>query len=181
MLTIRVSSGEFYTESTGTFTQLPEQTIQMEHSLISISKWESKWHKPFFDGKDKTREETVDYFRCMSITQNVNPLTWLNLSKANEEEIMKYIQDPMTGTTFNERNKYGKGGRQVISSEVIYWEMIELGIPFECERWHINRLFTLIHVCQVKSQGNKKMSRKDLVNQNKMLNAARKGRMGSTG
>ena len=181
MLTIRVPSGEFYTESTGTFTQLPEQTIQMEHSLISISKWESKWHKPFFDGKDKTREETVDYFRCMTITQNVNPLTWLNLSRENEEAIMKYIQDPMTGTTFNERNKHGRGGRQIISSEVIYWQMIESGIPFECERWHINRLFTLIHVCHVKSEGGKKMSRKDLVSQNRMLNAARRGRTGSTG
>lgn len=181
MLTIRVPAGEFYTESTGTFIQLPEQKIQMEHSLISVSKWESKWHKPFFDGKDKTRDETIDYYRCMAVTQNVNPLTWINLSKENEDTIMKYILDPMTGTTFNERNKHGRGGRQVISSEVIYWQMIEAGIPFECERWHINRLFTLIHVCHVKSEGGKKMSRKDLVSQNKMLNAARKGRMGTTG
>ena len=117
----------------------------------------------------------------MAVTQNVNPLTWLNLSKANEEEIMKYIQDPMTGTTFNERNKHGRGGRQIISSEVIYWSMIDLGIPFECEKWHINRLFTLIHVCQIKSKGDKKMSKKDLISQNRALNAARRGRTGSMG
>ena len=181
MLTIKVPAGEFFTESTGSFTQLPEQTLQLEHSLISISKWESKWHKPFFDGKDKTRAETVDYFRCMAVSNNVNPLTWLNLSKENEEQIMKYIQDPMTGTTFHERNKYGRGGHQVISSEVLYWEMIELGIPFECEKWHINRLFTLIKVCQIKQNGEKKMSRKDMISQNRALNAARRGRMGSLG
>ena len=181
MLTIKVPPGEFYKESTGAFIQLPEQTLQMEHSLISISKWESKWHKPFFDGKDKTRAETLDYYKCMTITQNVNPLTWSNLSRENEEEIMKYIQDPMTGTTFNERNKHGRGGHQVISSEVLYWEMIELGIPFECEKWHLNRLLTLIDVCSIKSQPPKKMSQRALMLRNASLNAARRKALHSKG
>lgn len=176
MLTIKTEPSEFWSEKKGEFVNIPGQTIQMEHSLISISKWEAKWHKPFFDGKDRTRAETLDYFRCMAVTPNVNPLTWMNLSPKMEKLILEYIRDPMTGTTFNDRQKkYGSGKRQIISSEVIYWQLIELGIPFEVEKWHINRLFTLIHVCNVKSQGNKNMSRKDLMAQNRALNAARKG------
>ena len=175
MLVIKTEQEEFWSESRGEFVSLPAQTIQMEHSLISISKWESKWHKPFFDGKDRTRKETLDYFRCMAITPNVNPLTWLNLSRETEKLILDYINDPMTGTTFNERKKYGKGKKQILSSEVIYWEMVTLGIPFEAEKWHINRLFTLIKVCDIKQQGSKKMNQKDLMAQNRALNAARKG------
>ena len=180
MLTIKIPAREFFDEKTQTFFTTKEQTLQLEHSLISISKWESKWQKPFLTiNEKKTLEETIDYIKCMTITKNVDPNVYNYLSNENMNEINTYIESPMTATTFSDNTK-GRS-REIITSELIYYWMISLNIPMECQQWHINRLLTLIRVCNVKNTPPKKMSRKDIANRYASLNAARRSKLHSKG
>ena len=157
-----------------------EQKLQLEHSLIALSKWESKWCKPFFTKEEKTYEETIDYIRCMTITANVKPEVYYALTNENVSEVTKYINAPMTATTFSSR-KRGGASREQITSELIYYWMIVFNIPFECEKWHLNRLLTLIRICEVKNEPPKKMSKGALMSRNKSLNAARKKKLNTHG
>lgn len=175
-----IPTSEMYDERTSRFITIPGKEIQVEHSLVSISKWESKWKRPFISDKPMTREQTIDYIRCMTITQNVDPILYYAVSDANIKEIKDYIADPMTATTFRNTSG-GRVNRQIITSEIVYYWMIDLGIPKEFEKWHFNRLMTLIRVCSEKSQGGKKMSRKDVISQYKALNQARRAKSGSKG
>lgn len=155
------------------FKQIKETTIKIEHSLVAISKWESKWHVPFLDDKtEKTPEMMLDYIRCMTISQNVDPDVYYYLTEENIKEINAYIDDPMTATWFNDKNKGGK--KEVITSEVVYYWMIAQQIPPEYDKWHFNRLMTLIRVCSEKNAPGKKMSKKDILSSNRALNEARK-------
>lgn len=180
MLQITIPKSEIFNEDTGEFTYIKEQTLQLEHSLISLSKWESKWCKSFLNTSDKTAEEVLDYVKCMTITQNVNPLAYQFLSAENLKKINEYINAPMTATTFS-NDKTSRRSRDIITSEVLYYDMISLGIPFECQKWHLNRLITLIRVCSVKSQPPKKMGRTELANRNRALNAARRKQLNTRG
>ena len=180
MLKITIPKGELFNEETQEIITCKEQTIQLEHSLVSLSKWESKWHKPFLGKDEKTFEETIDYVRCMTITQNVDPNAYSFLSNKNIEDIKNYIGDPMTATTFFEE-KTGSGKKEIITSEVLYYYMIALNIPFECQKWHLNRLMTLIKVCDIKSQPPKKMGKKATINHYAALNVARRKQLNSKG
>ena len=180
MLHITVPEKEIFNDSTGEFLYVKECTLQLEHSLVSISKWESKWCKPFIHTNDKSYEEVIDYIKCMTITQNVNPLVYRCLSADNIKAINDYINSPMTATTFSNNNN-GKKNREIITSEILYYQMIALGIPFECQKWHLNRLITLIEVCSIKNQPPKKMSRNEIASRNAALNAARRKRLNSKG
>ena len=151
-----------------------EQTLSLEHSLVSISKWESKWHKAFLGKQEKTAEEIIDYIRCMTVTQNVDPEVYLNLPNSVIEQINSYIDDPATATTFYEDNNKRGASRETITSELIYYWMITFGIPFECQKWHLNRLLTLIRVCSIKNSTQKKMGPTELAKRNTALNAARR-------
>lgn len=156
-------------------------TLKLEHSLISLSKWESKWCKPFYSKKAKTAEETIDYVKCMTITPNVDPSVYLKLTQGNLNEILKYIEAPMTATHFSNNEEKGTINRETVTSELIYYWMVALNIPFECEKWHINRLITLIRVCNVKNQPPKKMSKRQIMSRNAALNAARRKQLNSKG
>ena len=145
MLKIFVPSGELFDERTERFITITGRELQLEHSLVSISKWESRWKKPFLGNEVKSREETIDYVRCMTISQNVDPNVYLGLTESNINAVNKYIDEPMTATTF--KNNQRKTNRQIITNEIIYFWMISLGIPMECQKWHLNRLLTLILVC----------------------------------
>lgn len=179
MLTLTLPGVEQFDELTQEFSYTKGQTIQLEHSLLSLSKWESKWEKPFLSKDDKTTEETLDYIRCMTLTQNVDPNIYRNLSKENVEEIKKYIDAPMTATTFSEDK--GPKNREIITAELIYYWMIAQNIPMECQKWHLNKLLTLIRVCSIKNAPSKKMSPKAVMNRNASLNAARRKAMGTRG
>ena len=180
MLRITVPATEIWDEGRQEFIYSKEQTLQLEHSLVSLSKWESKWNKPYLTKDEKTAEETIDYIKCMTLTQNVNPDVYRCLTNDNIDQIHKYINAPMTATTFSEDGKKG-GNREQVTAELMYYWMIALNIPFECQKWHLNRLITLIRVCNVKNQPPKKMSRKDLLSRNASLNAARKKRLNTKG
>lgn len=181
MLHIVIPEGEFFNEKTNEFITTSRVDITLEHSLVSISKWESKWHKPFLGDGEKTDEETIDYIKCMTVSQNIKPEVYKHLTKQNLEDIHNYINDPMTATTINEQKQNSRHKKEIITSEVIYYWMIALNIPFECQRWHINRLLTLIRVCDIKSQPQKKMGRNEILQRNRELNAARKKRLNTRG
>ena len=182
MLQITIPSTEFWDERKEEFIYEKEKTLQLEHSLVSISKWESKWHKAFLTNKEKTTEEIIDYIKCMTITQNVDPNVYSRITNKIIQEIYEYINDPMTATVLNDRNRQGGGGsRETITSELIYYWMIALNIPFECKKWHLNRLLTLIRVCEVKNAPPKKMSKSDLMSRNAALNAARRKQFNTKG
>jgi len=180
MLTITIPAREMFDERTQTFSTTKEQTLQLEHSLVSLSKWESKWCKPFLSKDEKTAEETIDYIKCMTITQNVDPDVYNRLTNANIKMINDYIEAPMTATTFSD-NKQGGGGKEIITSELIYYWMIALTIPMECQKWHLNRLLTLVRVCNIKNTPPKKMNKRDVMNKYASLNAARRQQMNSKG
>lgn len=179
MLLLTIPATELFDDRTQEFISTPEYKLQMEHSLVSLSKWESKWGKPFLSKEPKTAAETIDYIKCMTITQNVNPKVYNSLTAKNIEEINKYIDEPMTATTFNEVNN--TRSREIITSELIYFWMFSLNIPMECQKWHLNRLLTLIRVCNIKNQPPKKMNRREIMNQNAALNAARRKKLNSKG
>lgn len=157
-----------------------ETTIRLEHSLVSMSKWESKWHKPFWSKEEKTEEEIIDYIRCMTLTQNVNPMVYLDLSTDNIKQINAYIDNPMTATTFKQRGG-GKPNRDIITSEVLYYYMFTYNIPVELEKWHLNRLVTLIRVFAAKNEPAKKMSKNEILRNNAALNAERRKKYNSKG
>lgn len=185
MLKITIPGAELWDEIKHEFRDAQPVDICIEHSLVAISKWESKWHKPFLAKDYKmTREELESYVKCMTITQNVADEAYHRLTSKNLEDIKAYIEDPMTATWFS-KNAGGTGGgrrsRETITSELIYYWMIDCGVPMECQKWHINRLLTLIRICNIKAQNGKKMSRKDAASQHALLNEARRKRMGSSG
>ena len=179
MLKITIPEMEFYDEDNNEFIMFNKQVLQLEHSLVSISKWESKWHIPFLDGKDKTLEQIIDYVRCMTITQNVKPEVYNRLTEDNLKAINDYIENPMTATTFSDINQ--RPSREIITSEIIYYWMVSFTIPFECQKWHLNKLLTLIKVCNIKNSPPKKMSRQEILSRNRALNEARKKNLNTMG
>lgn len=183
MLKITIPDTETFDEATQTFNVIKGQTISLEHSLVSISKWESKWHKVYLDKRtDKTAEEVIDYIRCMTLTQNVDPLIYYCIPASEVKRINEYIEDPMTATWFSDEEGGGKGrGGPIITAEVIYYMMIAYQIPFECQKWHLNRLLTLLRVCEVYNRPKKKMRKNQILSRNAKLNAERKKKMGTRG
>lgn len=181
MLQLTIPEQEFFNNDTQEFIHVKAVTIQLEHSLVSVSKWEAKWHKPFLTEDNKTDEELVDYLRCMTITQNVNPYAYYAVSNEQLKKVRAYISDPMTATTFREDKNKPKGKKQIITSEVIYYQMIALNIPMECQKWHLNRLMTLIRVVAIKNQPEKKMKSGDQIRQYADLNNMRRAAMRSKG
>ena len=180
MLQIVIPEREFFDSVKQEFIYLKEQRLVLEHSLISISKWESKWKKPFLSKEGKTIEESRDYVRCMTLNKDVDPSVYTTLSQDVFQRINSYIEDSMTATWFNDKNQK-PGNGPVITSELIYYWMVAFKIPFECEKWHLNRLLTLIKVCELKNAPKKKMKRKDIYAHNAALNAARKRNLGTNG
>lgn len=177
--TIKIPEQELWNETKQEFYYIKPATLQIEHSLVSLSKWESKWHKPFLGKEEKTMEETIDYIRCMTITQNVNPEVYQFITDDVVDQIAEYIEDPMTATWFSSKPK--KLGRDVVTSELIYYWMVIHNIPFECQKWHLNRLITLIRVCNEMNTPKKKRSARQIAKDNAALNAARRKALNSKG
>ena len=181
MLQITIPETELFDEAHQEFIYVNKPvTITLEHSLVSISKWESKWKKPYISEDEKTTEEVIDYVRCMTITQNVDPAVYYALTDENFREIEEYIKDPHTATTIKEIGPTKKNGEGVTSELVYYW-MCAYQIPFEAQKWHFNRLMMLIRIAGIKNSPDKKMNQKDAMMQQSALNAMRRAKNHSKG
>lgn len=181
MLEVKIKGREFWDSVKEEFITTKDVTLHLEHSLISISKWEAKYKRPFLAPEPaKNEEETKYYFLCMSLDKIVDPLVLDSLTEADYNAILDYIRDPMTATTISNQEK-GKANRHILTNEEIYYYMTALNIPFSCEKWHLNRLLTLIEVASIKNAPPKKMSKNAIYQQNAQLNAARRAKLNSKG
>lgn len=181
MLQLTITPPEQWDSKNQVFVYPKGTVLTLEHSLVSLSKWESKWCKPFISRENKTHEESIDYIRCMTITQNVDPKIYDYVSAENLKEVERYIEAPMTATWFSEEKNVGPKNREQITSELIYYWMIAHNIPDKFDKWHLNRLLTLIRVCNAKNQPTRKMSQRELAERNRALNAARKKQFNTRG
>lgn len=181
MLEIEVKAQELWDEEQEEFLYTKPATLRLEHSLISVSKWESKWRKPFLTKTEKTVEESLDYIRCMTLNIQVNNEIYYAISNEQMKLVTDYIDAPMTATTFSQLHNKQSSSAEQITSELIYYWMIALNIPMECQKWHLNRLLTLIRVCEVKNSPPEKMSMTDIMRRNAELNAKRKKQYNTKG
>jgi len=182
MLTIKLSEYEIYNEYINKFTIYPSITIELEHSLVSLYKWEAKWNIPFLHIKDFTAEQYEDYIRCMILKMPSEPTFMLGLTPENAKEIQDYISHPMTATktTNYSKSESSSTKKSIITAEVIYSQMIANNIPFECQYWHLNQLTTLIKVCNIKNNQDK-MPKKEVDQRNAEINAQRRAKYNSKG
>ena len=180
MLELVIPGEEFYNEKTEEFVDTETTTLRLEHSLLSLSKWESFFGKAFLSQTDKTDAEVLAYVKYMVLDENVSDEIFLRLSPANYAEIRDYIQSPQSATVFRDAPSRG-GSRETITSELIYYWMVAMNIPFECQTWHLNRLFALIKICNVKNSKQKKMPRHDVAAKNRELNARRRAELNTSG
>ncbi|MCF0140621.1 MAG: hypothetical protein HUJ78_01145 [Mogibacterium sp.] len=183
MITITVPETEMFDNKENRFFLIKETKIKLEHSLISVSKWESKWKIPFlFKSEEKTVEQTMDYIKCMTIN-DVNENVYSAFTNENFSSVKEYIESPMSATWFREK-KQQKKSSEIITSELIYYWMVLYNIPLECEKWHLNRLLTLIRICSIKAEehiGGNKMSKNSILSENQLINLERRAKFNSRG
>lgn len=181
MLEITIEEGEFHDESTNRIIPIPACTFTLEHSLISMAKWESKWCVPYFGDTPQTRAQNLDYIRCMVIGTIKNDRAFENISFDEMARIQKYILAPMTATTFQQKTRKPNANKEVITAEVIYARMFSHSIPIECQKWHLNRLLTLLKVCDLQGAPKEKMTKKQTAAWNAEQNAARRAKFNTKG
>lgn len=180
MLKIHVPAKEWFDEKNNEFISFDGADLELEHSLLAISEWESKWNKPFLSNEKKTKVEFIDYIRCMTVNK-VDKLTYLSLTSKNVEAVSKYLEEKRTATWFSKKKNTPKHGGEAITSELVYYWMVETGIPFSCDKWNFNRLMTLIEVCNRKNAPQKKRSPNDILAEQARLNAERRKRLNTKG
>lgn len=184
MLELFISGGELYNEKTNEFqtTDTDDIFLTLEHSLVSLSKWEALYQKPFLDASEKTRDETFAYIECMIVDEDYPEDVCDLLTSQHLKTINEYIDSPSTATTFSDFGRNKKIIPQIITSELVYYWMIVHNIPFECQHWHLNKLFALIRLCNIKNDPKpKKLSPREVAERNTALNEARKKQLGTTG
>jgi hypothetical protein len=180
VLIVNVAMQEGYDHQKKEFVTLVGFDLKLEHSLVSLSKWESNFKKPFLSDDPKTEEETLWYIKAMILNKKVPPELFARLKPSHAEAINEYINDTMTATWFNETNNRRRN-TEVITAEIIYYWMIEFGIPVEFQHWHLERLLTLIKVCNQKKTPPKKMSQREILQRQRELNEQRRAQHGTTG
>jgi len=182
MLRIVIKGDEIFDEETNTFGSINDVVVDLEHSLISLSKWESKYQKPFLSKEAKTSDEIFGYLKAMVVSEGVDLDVLYKCSQDNINAIQEYIDSSQSATTFGIMPER-RGPSEVITSELIYYWIVSFNIPFECQYWHLNRLFSLIRICNIKNdpKGGKKMSRTEIAMRNRDLNAKRRAELGTSG
>ncbi len=180
MLRITIEGDESFNDTTQTFESTNDVVLDLEHSLISLSKWESKHQKPFLTPGEKSREEVFDYLKAMVVTPTTDLDALYRCSHEVIGKIQVYIDSSQSATTFGTMPER-RGPGEIITSELIYYWMVSFNIPFDCQYWHVNRLFSLIRICNIKNSKSKKMPRHEIAQRNRELNAKRKADLGTTG
>lgn len=180
MLKLKVLGVEYFSEVSSEFITTQDVDLEVEHSLVSLSKWESKYQFPFLGPKEKTKSEILDYISMMIISKNPPEEILNNFSEKNFKEVTAYIESKQSATTFGDMPTRGARS-EIITSELIYYWMVAFTIPFECENWHLNRLFALIRICNVKQSKPKNVPRHELAQRNRELNEQRKAQLGTSG
>lgn len=180
MLEIIIPETELYDGSKDLFIKTKKTTLRLEHSLVSISKWESKWKKPFLTKEPKTYVQSIDYVRCMTLSQNIDPNVYFAINSDTLKRIEQYIDTDQTATWFSNNEERNRTSEQ-ITSELIYYWMVLYGIPFECQKWHLSRLITLIRICNAKNAQQRKMPKEAILSKNRALNNARRKAMHTKG
>lgn len=175
MLKITIPEKELFDERSSRFVKMEGGTFEIEHSLSALSKWEAAHGVPFLSSSKKTVEDSLDYIRCMTITPDVSPDLYYRIDNTIMQQINDYIESKQTATTIRRIGNKGPN-REIITAEVIYYWMIATGIPSEYDQWHLNKLLTLIEVCNAKANPGKKMSKKDIYAQNRALNESRRAK-----
>jgi hypothetical protein len=180
MLYLEIPGGEYFNDNTQEFSYDDPVTLTMEHSLLSLSKWESIWNKPFMTTDEKTIEETISYAQCMTINK-VSDDVWSRFTQRQANIMQEYIEANKSATTFHEPDAKKGPSREIVTTELIYYWMVAYQIPFEAEKWHLSRLMALIRIAGIKNQKEKKMSKKDVMSRNAALNRARRAKAGTNG
>jgi hypothetical protein len=179
VLQLKIVTAEAFDEGASEFVSANFVMVELEHSLVSLSKWESKWEIPFLGSEAKTSDQVLDYVRMMFSGEEFPEELLQYFTKEHYAEINAYINAKMTATWINE--PMPPVSAEVVTSELIYYWMISLGIPFECEHWHLNRLLMLIKVCNIKNAPDKKLSSREVAQRNRDLNAQRRQELGTKG
>lgn len=180
MLVINLLGQELFNEETQEFSTTENVVLELEHSLISLSKWESKFQKPFLTTTNKSRDEILGYVEAMILNPTYPKDLWTRFSQGNLDDINTYIESSQSATTFGTMpDRRGRG--ETITSELIYYWLVAFNIPFECERWHLNRLFALIRICNLKNGKQKRMSKSEIAQRNRELNMQRRAQFGTSG
>ena len=183
MISITVPKGEVFDSENNIFWRVTKDTtIQLEHSLISLQKWEARWQIPFLTSNDKTLEQTIDYIRCMCLTPNVKEDVFYCIPRSEMNRISDYIKNPMTATTISGRGpKKSPGKRKIITAEVIYYRMITLNIPSEYKKWHLNQLLMLIQVINAENAPKTKRKKHEIMEEYRAINEANKKKYNTKG
>jgi len=181
VLKLTIPGPELFNEKTNEFIKNEAVVLELEHSLVSLSKWESFWEKPFLGNDKKTPEQTLSYLQYMILSPEVSPEVFTRFTDEHIVQVNSYIEAKMTATWFREPPGRKSRNAEVITAELVYYWMISLNIPFECQYWHLNRLLTLIKVCSQKNSAGEKMSKSDLAARNRSLNAERRAKLGTKG
>lgn len=180
MLELLIPSGqELFDEENNRFLYSEEKVLRLEHSLASLSKWEAIHEKPFLGDKEKTPDEIVSYIKCMAVDNNLDDETLNFFTKEHFDTIQAYINRKHSATWFSETRE--RGSSEAVTAELIYYWMSALQIPFECENWNLNKLFNLIKIAGIKNAPEKKMSKSQLAQRNRELNAQRRAALGTSG
>lgn len=180
MLTLIIGD-EYFDEENQTFEIVASAELQLEHSLLSLSKWESKTQKPFLSNAGMTPDELLLYIEAMIISPNYDPAVINRLSDDNMKAINAYIESSESATTFGKSMPESRANAEVVTSELIYYWMVLFQIPFECQTWHLNRLFTLIRICNLKNSKPKKVSPQQMAAERHALNEQRKAQFNTRG
>jgi hypothetical protein len=181
MLTLTIGGTEVFNEEDQTFSVVDSTVLQLEHSLLSLSKWESKTLKPFLSTDKKTPRELELYVEAMIITSDFEPDIVRRFSQKDLDAVNAYINSSESATTFGNMPET-KGRGEIVTSELIYYWMVMFNIPFHpCETWHLNRLLALIRIANIKNSKSKKMSRHELVARNRALNEERRAKLNTRG
>lgn len=185
MLKLVIPALELFDEKNNLFINQDEVTLELEHSLVALAKWESKWEKPFLGSDEKSTEETLDYLRCMTLNPDVPPEVYRRINDDHMAQVNKYLEAKMSATWFTEPKVSGNApvrrSRETITAEIIYYWIVALQLDWEVQHWHLNRLFTLIKVCNQKNAPEKKRPKRDMVAERQRLNAERKAAMKTQG